>query len=101
MLGMVVVISIGNGAIANEVLKKTKGHALGLGFVAIAYGMAFFLAISMFGHISANVIPFPFSLCSGPSFHTVNHIGRANVPSNCCQDEILLSCYAADCTTPL
>lgn len=53
---MVVVISIGNGAIANEVLKKTKGHALGLGFVAIAYGMAFFLAISMFGHISANVI---------------------------------------------
>lgn len=56
MLGMMVVISIGNGAIANEVLKKTKGHALGLGFVAIAFGMAFFLAISMFGHISANVM---------------------------------------------
>lgn len=53
---MAVVISIGNGAIANEVLKKTKGHGLGLGFVAIAYGMAFFVAISMFGHISANVI---------------------------------------------
>lgn len=52
---MVVVISVGNGAIANEVLKKTKGHALGLGFVAIAFGMGFFLAISMFGHISANV----------------------------------------------
>eukprot|EP00752_Nemacystus_decipiens_P007946 g7099.t1 len=57
MLGMMVVISIGNGAIANEVLKKTKGHELGLGFVAIAYGLAFFLAISMFGHISANVNP--------------------------------------------
>ncbi|CAM9318732.1 unnamed protein product [Ectocarpus sp. 12 AP-2014] len=56
-LGMAVVISVGNGAIANEVLKKTKGHALGLGFVAIAFGMAFFLAISMFGHISANVNP--------------------------------------------
>ncbi|CAN0304284.1 unnamed protein product [Pylaiella littoralis] len=56
-LGMAVVISIGNGAIANEVLKKTKGHGLGLGFVAIAYGMAFFVAISMFGHISANVNP--------------------------------------------
>lgn len=58
MLGMMVVISVGNGAIANEVLKKTKGHALGLGFVAIAFGMAFFLAISMFGHISANVMSF-------------------------------------------
>ena len=57
---MMVVISIGNGAIANEVLKKTKGHALGLGFVAIAFGMAFFLAISMFGHISANVMFFFF-----------------------------------------
>ncbi|CAM9787400.1 unnamed protein product [Ectocarpus fasciculatus] len=54
---MMIVISVGNGAIANEVLKKTKGHALGLGFVAIAFGMAFFLAISMFGHISANVNP--------------------------------------------
>jgi len=52
---MMVVISVGNGAIANEVLKKTKGHALGLGFVALTYGMAFFLAISMFGHISASV----------------------------------------------
>eukprot|EP00903_Cladosiphon_okamuranus_P015966 g14748.t1 len=57
MLGMMAVISVGNGAIANEVLKKTKGHALGLGFVAIAFGLAFFLAISMFGHISANVNP--------------------------------------------
>ncbi|CBJ28267.1 MIP family channel protein [Ectocarpus siliculosus] len=54
---MAIVIAVGNGAIANEVLKKTKGHALGLGFVAIAFGMAFFLAISMFGHISANVNP--------------------------------------------
>lgn len=52
---MMAVISVGNGAIANEVLKKTKGHELGLGFVAIAYGLAFFLAISMFGHISAGV----------------------------------------------
>lgn len=52
---MMVVISVGNGAIANEVLKKTKGHDLGLGFVAIAYGMAFFLGISMFGHLSASV----------------------------------------------
>lgn len=63
MLGMMVVISVGNGAIANEVLKKTKGHALGLGFVAIAYGMAFFLAISMFGHISANVMLSSFVAC--------------------------------------
>ena len=52
---MMVVMSVGNGAIANEVLKKTKGHALGLGFVAFTFGMAFFLAISMFGHLSASV----------------------------------------------
>lgn len=56
---MMAVISVGNGAIANEVLKKTKGHELGLGFVALAYGMAFFLAISMFGHISASVSKSP------------------------------------------
>lgn len=54
-LAMVVVISVGDGAITNEVLKKTKGHNLGLGFVAIAFGMAFFIAIAMFGHISASV----------------------------------------------
>ncbi|CAM9887542.1 unnamed protein product [Discosporangium mesarthrocarpum] len=50
---MCVVISIGNSVISNELLKRTKGHALGLGFVALGWGLAFFTSIIMFGHISA------------------------------------------------
>jgi glycerol uptake facilitator-like aquaporin len=56
-LAMCVVIIIGNGVIANEVLLRTKGHGLGLGHVSVGYGMAFFTAIAMFGHISAAVDP--------------------------------------------
>ncbi|CAM9267683.1 unnamed protein product [Choristocarpus tenellus] len=54
---MGVVMSIGDSVISNEVLKRTKGHALGLGFVAFGFGMAFFTAIIMFGHLSATVNP--------------------------------------------
>jgi glycerol uptake facilitator-like aquaporin len=38
-------------------LKRTKGHELGLGFVSIGFGMAFFVAIEMFGGISASCNP--------------------------------------------
>lgn len=72
-LGMSIVVSIGNGAITNEVLKRTKGHNLGLGFVAIAWGMSFFTAIIMFGHISAmvSVYAFCFWECQGERFRVV------------------------------
>ena len=45
MLSMTIVIVVGCGAIANNVLTRTKGHGLGLGNVAIAWGMAFFISI--------------------------------------------------------
>ena len=35
MLATMVVITIGNSVIADEVLSRTKGHALGLGHVSI------------------------------------------------------------------
>jgi glycerol uptake facilitator protein len=57
MLAMMVVITIGDGVIANEVLLRTKGHGLGMGHVAVAFGMAFFTAIIMFGSVSATVNP--------------------------------------------
>jgi glycerol uptake facilitator-like aquaporin len=57
MLAMMVVITIGDGVIANEVLLRTKGHGLGMGHVSIAFGMAFFTAIIMFSNTSATVNP--------------------------------------------
>jgi glycerol uptake facilitator protein len=55
MLAMGTVMAIGDGVIANEILKRTKGHDLGLGHVSVAFGMAFFVAILMFGKISATL----------------------------------------------
>lgn len=57
MLAMCIAITIGECIIANEVLKRTKGHELGLGFVSIGFGLAFFVAIEMFGGISASCNP--------------------------------------------
>lgn len=66
-LAMMVVISVGDSVIANEVLSRTKGHALGLGHVSVGFGMAFFIAIAMFGGISAACNPA--MLLAKVSFH--------------------------------
>eukprot|EP00611_Tribonema_gayanum_P024758 TRINITY_DN5520_c0_g2_i1.p1 TRINITY_DN5520_c0_g2~~TRINITY_DN5520_c0_g2_i1.p1 ORF type:complete len:128 (-),score=29.92 TRINITY_DN5520_c0_g2_i1:32-415(-) len=68
LLSMTVYIAIGNGCTANEVLPRTKGNSLGMGFVAIAYGLAFFIATAMFGHISTVPNPaFVFAQARGAS----------------------------------
>ncbi|KAG5175629.1 hypothetical protein JKP88DRAFT_274507 [Tribonema minus] len=67
LLSMTVYIAIGNGCTANEVLPRTKGNSMGMGFVAIAYGLAFFIATAMFGHISTVPNPaFVFAQPTGP-----------------------------------
>jgi hypothetical protein len=43
MLGTALAVGIGNAAIANHVLGYTKGHGMGFGWVAAAYGLGFSL----------------------------------------------------------
>jgi hypothetical protein len=44
MLGTALAVAIGNAAVANHVLGFTKGHGMGYGWVAAAYGLGFSLA---------------------------------------------------------
>ena len=64
-LAMATVIAIGVCLFSNEILKRTKGHELGLGFVSIGFGMAFFIAIQAFGGVSACCNPAVWLVCAG------------------------------------
>lgn len=57
MLSTMVMVTIGDSVIANEVLGRTKGHALGMGHVSIGFGLAFYIGSAMFGQISAAMNP--------------------------------------------
>ncbi|KAJ8328012.1 hypothetical protein QVD99_006258 [Batrachochytrium dendrobatidis] len=56
-LGTALAIFLGDSVIANELLPLTKGHSMGFGWIATAFGMAFTLSILMFGYASAHVNP--------------------------------------------
>lgn len=56
-LSMAICMVVGLGTIANCVLAQTKGHDFGLGFIAIGFGLAFYIPIQMFGAISAAMNP--------------------------------------------
>ncbi|KAL2915165.1 hypothetical protein HK105_205271 [Polyrhizophydium stewartii] len=56
-LGTAMAIFLGNSVITNELLPLTKGHGMGFGWVATAFGMAFGVSIMMFGYASAHVNP--------------------------------------------
>jgi glycerol uptake facilitator protein len=56
-LSSVFFIFLGNGVIANELLSRTKGHAVGYGFVSVGFGFAIGFTIAMFGYCSANLNP--------------------------------------------
>ncbi|KAJ3099183.1 hypothetical protein HK100_004941, partial [Physocladia obscura] len=55
--GTFMAMGIGEGILANEMLPSTKGHALGFGFVAFGFAMAFTFAIQIFGFASAHINP--------------------------------------------
>jgi glycerol uptake facilitator-like aquaporin len=50
-------ILVGNSCIANELLPATKGHSMGFGFVALAFGIAVAFTISIFGNCSSHTNP--------------------------------------------
>ncbi|CAL5225947.1 g8745 [Coccomyxa viridis] len=50
-------IFLGEGTLANELLNKTKGHNMGFGWVAFGFGYAFFVALICLSHISAHMNP--------------------------------------------
>eukprot|EP01134_Creolimax_fragrantissima_P004136 CFRG4136T1 len=57
MLGMMIAIWLGESLLACELLAKSKGAHMGITGVAIGFGLAFFIPIQMFGHISATLNP--------------------------------------------
>ncbi|KAJ3308318.1 hypothetical protein HDU76_004016, partial [Blyttiomyces sp. JEL0837] len=50
-------ILAGEGLVANELLPSTKGHAIGFGWIAFGFGLAFCFAIQFFGYSSAHLNP--------------------------------------------
>lgn len=54
---MAIVIYTGEAALANELLPSTKGHGMGWGWAVFTFGMAFFLPMQIFGHVSAKLNP--------------------------------------------
>eukprot|EP00891_Asterochloris_glomerata_P001248 jgi/Astpho2/1248/Aster-x0469 len=56
-VGLGLVIILGDGSLANELLPRTKGHGMGYGFVSLSFGIAFFFSILCFGYISAYMNP--------------------------------------------
>ena len=51
-LGTAIFIAIGNAAVANVVLKGTKGKASGWLTIAVGYGVGLMIPVMMFGNVS-------------------------------------------------
>ena len=56
-IAMTFTIYLGESIIANELLAATKGRAMGWGFVAFGFGLAFGFGIMILGYISAHLNP--------------------------------------------
>ncbi|KNC74211.1 hypothetical protein SARC_13235, partial [Sphaeroforma arctica JP610] len=56
-IAMMVAIWLGESLLACELLAKSKGAHMGITGVAIGFGIAFYIPIQMFGHISATLNP--------------------------------------------
>ena len=61
-LATALLISLGNGAVANVELKGTKGHQSGWIVIAVGYGMGVMIPALMFGNVSGNHINPAFTL---------------------------------------
>jgi hypothetical protein len=69
MIGTALVVAIGNAAVANAVLPRTKGHGMGYGWVCAAYGTGFSLAfVSAVLVSNAAMIACP-AVPAGPAGH--------------------------------
>lgn len=52
LLGTMLLVLLGNGAVANVVLKNTKGHNSGWIVISIGWGLAVFVAVAVAGPVS-------------------------------------------------
>lgn len=50
-------IYLGEGTLANELLSKTKGQGMGFGWIAFGFGFAFFVSLCIWNSISAHMNP--------------------------------------------
>lgn len=50
-------IFLGEGTLANELLSKTKGQGMGFGWVAFGFGFAFFVSLAIWNSVSAHMNP--------------------------------------------
>ena len=56
-LGTLTAIYFGEAILANELLPKTKGHAVGFGWVALGFAFSFSFGIFLFTNVSAHLNP--------------------------------------------
>ncbi|KAL6785028.1 hypothetical protein ACKKBG_A02125 [Auxenochlorella protothecoides x Auxenochlorella symbiontica] len=57
IIGTMIALFLGDAAVANELLAKTKGNGYGWGFLSMGFGFAFGFATMMFDHVSAYLNP--------------------------------------------
>ncbi|KFM27923.1 putative glycerol uptake facilitator protein [Auxenochlorella protothecoides] len=57
IIGTMIALFLGDAAVANELLAKTKGNGYGWGFLSMGFGLAFGFATMMFDHVSAYLNP--------------------------------------------
>ncbi|BDA51295.1 probable glycerol uptake facilitator protein [Coccomyxa sp. Obi] len=50
-------IFLGEGTLANELLSKTKGQGMGFGWIAFGFGFAFFVSLAIWNSVSAHMNP--------------------------------------------
>lgn len=50
-------IFLGEGTLANELLSKTKGQGMGFGWVAFGFGFAFFVSLAIWNSVSSHMNP--------------------------------------------
>lgn len=56
-IGMIMVIYVGESALANELLPSTKGHGMGWGWTVWTFGMAFLIPLQTLSKVSAKLNP--------------------------------------------
>ena len=47
LLGTMILVLLGDGVVANALLKGTKGHGSGFHYINVAWGAAVFIAVAM------------------------------------------------------
>lgn len=78
-------IFLGEGCLANELLSKTKGQGMGFGWTAFGFGFAFFVSLAIWNGVSAYMSP---SFVMG--LWVIGEVSTGRSPSGEC-----LSCHVS------